>query len=90
MVLEGVINPSSVGPFPAIAVYSYVYLNGNYYLVDANADSAYFILEPRPMLITDFNVTASSSRVFSSTTMTFSIRNNNQVPVGAYLIAYIP
>jgi hypothetical protein len=90
IVLFGLTNPSSIGAFSAVSIYTYTFISPTYYLVDSDSSSSFFSLTARPMALLDFNLSASSSTVHSSSTFSFEVRNNNKVPTGAYIVLYIP
>ena len=90
VVLMGFTNPPTVGTFTAISISTYVLVSSIFYMVDSNQGSASFLLEARPMQLTDMNISSSSSTVYSPTTLTTVIRNNNKIPDGAYFVLYVP
>ena len=77
LILNNIVNPSLVGFFPAISIYTYINIDGNFYLVDYNQVDAYFNVTARAMAYQDFNVTAASYVAYALTTYTLAIRNNN-------------
>jgi hypothetical protein len=90
IVLSGILNPSAVGAFSPIAVSTYALINGSYFLVDSNQADAVLSLTARPMLLNNLNITSSSYIVAASATYTFSLQNNNAVPLGSKIRIYVP
>lgn len=90
IVLSSITNPSAIGNFTAILITSYFLSQGTYYVQDTNQNSAYFSLSSRPMSLSDMNITASSYTVYALCDYTFSVRNNNQIPINSYIWIVFP
>ena len=90
VVLSGIVNPAQVGLFSPISINTYTSVNGTYYSVDTNTADATLAMTARPMLISDLNITTSSSVVSASSTYTFWIRNNNALPSNSFIVLYLP
>ena len=90
LILNNIVNPSLVGFFPAISIYTYINIDGNFYMVDYNQVDAYFNVTARAMAYQDFNVTAASYVAYALTTYTLAIRNNNALMANSYLNIYFP
>ena len=90
IVISGITNPSTIGNFTAIMITSYFLFNGSYYVQDINQNSAFFSLSPRPLTLSNINISSTSYQVYALSDYTFSLRNNNQIAANSYIWIIFP